>query len=126
MICRCEGRAFPLPRPFAGWGCGASRSRVAAPVSVSGGAVADASGLTGSRAIVNAKPYPVSLANTPATADIGTETSCDVPEKRAEKRTPWLSIVRWRVADGLTLSTISPFLTYADGTRVCAFTLTLR
>ena len=37
-----------------------------------------------------------------------------------------LSIVSLRVAVALTLSTISPFLTNAVGTRVSAFTLTAR
>src|SRR4029434_5924359 len=62
----------------------------------------------------------------PDTALIGTATSCDVPEKRAEKRTQSLSIVRRRVAELLMLRTISPFFTNAAGTRVCAFTLTAR
>src|SRR5437667_10952532 len=35
-------------------------------------------------------------------------------------------MVSRRVAPVLTLSTISPFLTWAAGTRVCAFTLTAR
>src|SRR4030095_7426008 len=62
----------------------------------------------------------------PDTALIGTATSCDVPEKRAERRTQSLSIVRRRVAELLMLRTISPFFTNAAGTRVCAFTLTAR
>src|SRR5262245_15767119 len=90
------------------------------------GAIAAASDATGLFDTVNAKPYPVSFAKMPATADIGTDTSCDAPEKRAEKRTPSLSIVRRRVADALMLSTISPFLTYAAGTRVASLTFTAR
>ena len=54
----------------------------------------------------------------PVTALIGTETSCDTPEKRALNCTQSLSIVRRRVAVALMLSTISPFLTNAVGTRV--------
>src|SRR5215470_15964455 len=62
----------------------------------------------------------------PDTALIGTATSCDVPEKRAENCTQSLSIVSRRVAELLMLRTISPFFTNAAGTRVCAFTLTAR
>src|SRR5215471_21746776 len=57
---------------------------------------------------------------------MGTATSCETPEKRAENCTQSLSIVRRRVAELLTFSTISPFLTNAAGTRVCALTLTAR
>ena len=57
------------------------------------------------------------------TALIGTETSCETPEKRALNWIQSLSIVSRRVALALTLSTISPFLTNAVGTRVRASTL---
>ena len=55
MICRCGGRAFALPRGFTDSLLRTSRSK-AAPMSVSGGAVAEASEATGSFATVNAKP----------------------------------------------------------------------
>ena len=54
MICRCEGRAFALPRCFAASVLRTSRSSVL-PMSVSG-AVAEASEATGSRVLANAKP----------------------------------------------------------------------
>jgi len=41
----------------------------------------------------------------------GLNIACEVPEKRAEKRTPLLSIVRRRVAEAPMLRTISPFFT---------------
>ncbi len=62
----------------------------------------------------------------PATALIGTETSCETPLKRAVNWIQSLSIVSRRVALALTFSTISPFFTYARGTLVCAFTRTAR
>jgi len=62
----------------------------------------------------------------PDTALIGTETSCDTPEKRALNWTNSLSIVSRRVAVALMLRTISPFLTNAAGTRVRASTFTAR
>src|SRR5689334_4932922 len=62
----------------------------------------------------------------PATALIGTATSCDAPLKRAVKRIHSLSTVSLRVAVALMFRTISPFLTNAGGTRVCALTRTAR
>ena len=62
----------------------------------------------------------------PETALIGTATSCDAPLKRAVNWIHSLSMVSLRVAVVLTLSTISPFLTNAAGTRVCSLTLTAR
>src|SRR5678816_870579 len=62
----------------------------------------------------------------PATAVIGTATSWDTPLKRAVKLIHSLSTVSLRVAEWLMFSTISPFLMYASGTRVCALTFTAR
>ena len=61
-----------------------------------------------------------------STAAIGTETSCDDPLNRAVNWIHSLSIVSLRVAVALMLSTISPFLTNAAGTRVLSLTRTAR
>src|SRR5262249_14806836 len=90
------------------------------------GAVAASSDATGSAATVKANPYPVSLAKTPETALIGTDTSCEAPLKRAVNWMRSLSMVSRRVAPALMLSTISPFFTNDGGTRVFRSTLTAR
>ena len=79
MTCRCGARALTLLR------LRTSPDSFAAPLSLSsadwiagsGDDVASAREVTGFCATVNANPYPVSFAKIPATAVIGTATSCD-------------------------------------------------
>src|SRR5207245_4566482 len=76
MICRCGGRGLPLP-PFLASRSSWTSFSSAASMSSSCGVVVVVSAVTGSWAIVNANPYPVSFAKIPETAFIGTATSCE-------------------------------------------------
>src|SRR5438094_10357209 len=124
-------RCVPVRGYFTTWRCfgrlrGLSSDGETPVVEDSVGAVAASSDATGSAVTANANPYPVSLANIPDIVAVGTETSCDTPLKRAVNCTRSLSMVSRRVAPELILRTISPFLTYAAGTRVSPLTLTAR